>query len=200
MSRVLDKLKFPQKTEQNLGSRKDVWCMFCRAFRHNVEQSTTLGHQLAELAKDGFLKEYLEESQERPQGEVVLKELVHETSTHRELNTIFGEFSRGGSSATKHKLYVYAVMSLETRKPDCAQEPALCFTGDDLEDVVSHENDLVVISVVTVGRKVHRVLIDQGSSVDMMFWETFVSLQVSPNQLRPYDGCLVGFAGDQVEV
>ena len=91
-------------------------------------------------------------------------------------------------------------MSLETRKPDRVQEPTLCFTGDDLEDVVSHENDLVVISVVTVGRKVHRVLIDQGSSVDMMFWETFVSLQVSPNQLRPYDGCLVGFAGDQVEV
>ena len=58
----------------------------------------------------------------------------------------------------------------------------------------------MVISVVKVGRKVHRVLIDQGSSSDVMFWETFTNLQISSDQLRPYDGCLVGFARDQVEV
>ena len=34
----------------------------------------------------------------------------------------------------------------------------------------------------------------------MMFWVTFNNLQLSPDQLRPYDGCLFGFAGDQVEV
>jgi len=58
----------------------------------------------------------------------------------------------------------------------------------------------VVISVVTAGRRVHRVLVDQGSSVDVMFWLTFNKLQLSPDQLRPYTGCLYGFAGDQVEV
>jgi len=51
-----------------------------------------------------------------------------------------------------------------------------------------------------VGRRVHRVLIDQGSSVDVMFWGTFNKLRLSPDQLRPYDDCLFGFAGDQVEV
>ena len=34
-------------------------------------------------------------------------------------------------------------------------------TRADLQDVVPHDNDPVVISVVTVGRKVHRVLVDQ---------------------------------------
>jgi len=33
-----------------------------------------------------------------------------------------------------------------------------------------------------------------------MFWSTFNKLQLSPDQLRPYDGYLYGFAGDQVEV
>jgi len=33
-----------------------------------------------------------------------------------------------------------------------------------------------------------------------MFWVTFNNLWLSPDQLRPYDGCLFGFAGDQVEV
>jgi len=33
-----------------------------------------------------------------------------------------------------------------------------------------------------------------------MFWSTFNKLQLSPDLLRPYTGCLYGFAGDQVEV
>jgi len=58
----------------------------------------------------------------------------------------------------------------------------------------------VVISVVTAGRKVHRVLVDKGSSTDVIFWKTFNKLQLSPNMLRPYTGLLYDFVGDQVEV
>jgi len=89
-----------------------------------------------------------------------------------------------------------AVMSLDMRIPDHSLEPTLCFMSSDLEDMVPHEDDSMVIYVVTVGRKVHRVLIDQVSSADVMFWGTFTNLQLSPDQLRPYDGCLVGFARD----
>ena len=76
----------------------------------------------------------------------------------------------------------------------------LAFTKADLRDVVPHDNDPVVISVVTAGRKVHRVLVNQGSSADVMFWSTFNKLQLSPDLLKPYTRCLYGFAGDQVEV
>jgi len=58
----------------------------------------------------------------------------------------------------------------------------------------------VVISVVTAGRKVHKVLVDQGSSADVMFWSTFNKLRLSPDLFRPYRGCLYGFADNQVEV
>ena len=87
-------------------------------------------------------------------------------------------------------------MGVEAREPDQSAEPDLYFTKDDLRDMVPHNNDPVVISVVTVGRRVHRVLIDQGSSADVMFWSTFNKLQLSPDQLRPYDDCLFGFAGE----
>jgi len=33
-----------------------------------------------------------------------------------------------------------------------------------------------------------------------MFWSTFNKLQLSLEKLRPYDDCLYGFVGDQVEV
>jgi len=91
-------------------------------------------------------------------------------------------------------------MAVKAREPDQLPEPDLYFTKADLQDVVPHDNDPVVVSVVTVARRVHRVLIDQGSLGDIMFWSTFNKLQLSPNQLRPYDDCLYGFAGDHVEV
>jgi len=34
----------------------------------------------------------------------------------------------------------------------------------------------------------------------VVFWGTFTNLHLSPDQLRSYDGCLISFAGDQVEV
>ena len=33
-----------------------------------------------------------------------------------------------------------------------------------------------------------------------MFWSTFNKLRLSPDLLRPYTGCLYGFADNQVEV
>ena len=44
------------------------------------------------------------------------------------------------------------------------------------------------------------MLVDQGSSADVMFWSTFNKLQLSPDLLRPYTGCFYDFAGDQMEV
>jgi len=68
------------------------------------------------------------------------------------------------------------MMAVEAGEPDQSLEPDLIFMKADLQDVVPHDNDLVVISVVTTGRKVHRILIDQGSSTDVMFWSTFNKL------------------------
>jgi len=91
-------------------------------------------------------------------------------------------------------------MSAEAQRADDAFDVDLVFTKADLQDVVAHDNDPMVISVVTAGRKVHRVLVDQGSLADVMFWMTFNKLQLSPDMLRPYTGCMYGFAGDQMEV
>jgi len=91
-------------------------------------------------------------------------------------------------------------MLVEAQRADDAFDVDLVFTRADLQDVVPHDNDPVVILIVTARRKVHRVLVDQGSSTDVMFWTTFNKLHFSPDMLRPYTGCLYGFAGDEVEV
>ena len=77
-------------------------------------------------------------------------------------------------------------MAVKVQQVDQTPDVDLVFTKADLQDVIPHDNDPMVISLLTTGRKVHRVLVDQGSSADVMFLITFNQLQLSTDQLRPY--------------
>ena len=197
---IAERLKMPTKTEKVLGPHKDAWCEFHQAFGHPIRNCLVLGPQLDELVKSGFLNDYLTKSQ----GPVTLtmsgEDQGHEMRVHGEIRTISGGFSGGGCTASQGKRYTRSVMSIEEQVVDDVLDVDLAFTKADLRDVIPHDKDPVVISVVTAGRKVHRVLVDQGSSTDVMFWSTFNKLQLSPDKLRPYTKGLYEFAGDQVEV
>jgi len=146
--------------------------------------------------KNDFLKDYLVGSSTVAALTVPEEDQAHEMSIHGEVHTISGGFSGGWPTASQRKRYVRSVNSIAEEGLDDPWESNLVFTKTDLRDVVPHGNDHVVISVVTAGRKVHRVLMDQGSYANVMFWSTFNKLQLSPDLLRPYTGCLYGFAGD----
>jgi len=66
-------------------------------------------------------------------------------------------------------------MAIEVQEAYQTPDVDLVFTKADCQDVVLHDNDPVVISIVTAGRRVHHVLMDQGSSANVMFWSTFNS-------------------------
>jgi len=126
--------------------------------------------------KSGFLKDYRQE----PQGDQALASTKvdqgHEVSIHDEINTISRGFSGGGCTASQWKKYAREVMVVEVQEADHTPDVDLVFTKADRQDIIPHDNDPVVISVVTAGRRVHRVLVDQESSADVMFWSTFNKL------------------------
>ena len=197
---VAGRLKSPPKTDKRLGPSKNAWCEFHQTFGHSLRNCLTLGFQLDELVRNSFLKDYLQEPQGALTSAAPTGDQGHEVPIHGEISTIVGGFSKGVCTASQRKKYARGVMTIEAQESDQTPKPDLVFTKTDLQDVVPHNNDPVVIFVVTVGRKVHCVLVDQGSSNDMMFRSTFNKLHLSPDQLRPYDDCLYGFVGDQVEV
>jgi len=134
--------------------------------------------------KSGLLRDYLLEKQRTKDAAATGGGPGHEVPVHGEVHTIVGGFSGGGCTASQRRRYVRTVMSVEAPRTDEAFDVNLVFTKADLEDVVPYDNDSVVISAVTTGRKVPRVLVDQGSSTDVMFWTTFNKLQLSLNMLR----------------
>ena len=173
---VADRLKSPPKTDKRLGPSKDTWCEFHQAFGHDLRNCLALGFQLDELVRNGFLKEYLQEPQGVSMSAALAGDQGHEVPIHEENNTIVGGFSGGGCTASQRSKYARGVITMEAQRSNQTLEPDLIFTKTDLQDVVPHDNDPMVISVVTVGRKEHRVLVDQGSSADVMFWSTFNKL------------------------
>ena len=144
-----------------------------------------LGHQLAELVKSGFLADYLRESPGVRASGSQAGEQQHEIPVHGEVQTIAGGFSGGGCIASQRRRYARSVMAVDSVDEGHFPEVDITFRKADLRDVVPHDNDPVVISLITAGRRVHRVLVDQGSSADVMFWSSFNKLELSPDLLRP---------------
>jgi len=60
---IAERLKMPAKTDKKLGPNKNAWCEFHQTFGHPIRNCLALGHHLDELVKNGFLKDYLVESQ-----------------------------------------------------------------------------------------------------------------------------------------
>jgi len=57
----------------------------------------------------------------------------------------------------------------------------------------------MVITVQIENFSVMKTLIDQGSSVDVLYWSTFKKLCIPDSEVQPYDDQVVGFSGERVD-
>jgi len=111
---------------------KNAWCEFQQAYGHPTRNCLALAHQLDELVKIDFLKDYLQESQEDQVLVAAGVDHGHEVPIHGEINTIFGGFSGGGCTTSQRKKYAREVMTVEVQEADNTPEVYLVFTKADL--------------------------------------------------------------------
>ena len=76
--------------------------------------------------------------------------------------------------------------------------PPIIFTDDDFHGLDHQQDDPMVITVEIENYAVKKVLVDQGSSVDMLYWATYQKLQLSDTAMVSYDEPIYGFYGEQV--
>ena len=74
----------------------------------------------------------------------------------------------------------------------------ITFTNSDFAGTDPNQDDPMVITIKLQSFAVKKVLVDQGSSMDILYWKTFQKLQISPEDLTPYDDPIYGFAGERV--
>ena len=59
-------------------------------------------------------------------------------------------------------------------------------------------NDPLVIMLTIEGYNTRRVLMDNGSSANVMYMTTFQQMTLDPKRLKPFESPLVSFSGDCV--
>ncbi|VFQ64914.1 unnamed protein product [Cuscuta campestris] len=118
------------------------------------------------------------------------------------IGMIFGG-PEGGDSVEQRKnwvrsIYVGEVSAEPPRRKHTRREP-IVFTDRDLPPTGEDHNDPLVITMDINGVDVARVLVDTGSSVNILYLETFQKLRLCRTQLEPLKTPLSGFTGDTVE-
>ena len=72
------------------------------------------------------------------------------------------------------------------------------FSEEDARGVKQPHDDPLVIMVMIEGFNTRRVLMDNGSSTDIIYIPAFQQLKVDQKRLRPFDSPLVSFSRDKV--
>jgi predicted RNase H-like nuclease (RuvC/YqgF family) len=60
------------------------------------------------------------------------------------------------------------------------------------------QTDALVLSLAIANHKIHRILIDIGSSADILYRSAFEQMKIDLNKVIPAKHLLVGFTGEQV--
>ncbi|XP_050266505.1 uncharacterized protein LOC126710164 [Quercus robur] len=76
--------------------------------------------------------------------------------------------------------------------------PMLGFSDEDKDGTIQPHNDALVITLRIGGYDVKRVLVDQGSAVEIMYPDLYKGLNLKPEDLAAYDSPLVSFDGKTV--
>jgi len=103
----------------------------------------------------------------------------------------------GGSSNSARKRHRHAVhqVNLVSVRP---RMPPITFTDKDFKGIDPTQDDPMVISVDIDNFTIKKALVDQGSSVDILYWKTFKAMRIPVEEMMPYNNHVVGFSGERV--
>ena len=76
--------------------------------------------------------------------------------------------------------------------------PIIEFSEDDARHLHHLHDDALIVSIRVGDYNTHRVLVDNGSSTDILYYPTFQQMRIDRKRLIPTNAPLVGFGGTRV--
>ena len=120
-----------------------------------------------------------------------------------EIHVISGGFAGGGESSSARKAHLRNIRSGEIMEVQVvSKQPQLdttiTFSDSDLEGCQHPHDDPLVIRAVVANKTIHWVLVDNGSSSDIIFTSAFDKMGIGRGKLEPVNTYLRGFSGEKV--
>ena len=119
-----------------------------------------------------------------------------------EIRIIIGGNSMGQSSKSK-KTYLKVVQNIQLSGPSprtsSVDESAISFTDEHAERIHHPHDDAIVITLLIADYATRRVLINNGSSADILYYPAFQQMRLGRDQLCPVCSPLIGFGRMKVQ-
>ncbi|KAF8093089.1 hypothetical protein N665_0391s0003 [Sinapis alba] len=116
-------------------------------------------------------------------------------SVFRRVNVILGGSPICNSSVKAIKEYQRNAVSAHRWPTKHEAETFVTFSDLDLTYIDYRHNDPLLVELQIGTCEVTRVLIDTGSSVDLIFRQTLIKMKVDPKNIKPSSRALTGFNG-----
>ena len=194
-------LKWPEKMKGDPNKRnRNKYCRFHRDHGHDTDECFDLKQQIENLIRQGKLRNFLG----RDYKDKKLKAKVEESSRPPlgEIRMIVGGGSTGQSSRSR-KMYLKVVQNVQlserSPKTRTLDEQATTFTNEDASRIHHPHDDAIVITLLITDYSTRRVLVDNGSSADILYYPVFQQMNLGRDQLHPVHSPLVGFGGMKVQ-
>ncbi|XP_028068899.1 uncharacterized protein LOC114271482 [Camellia sinensis] len=178
-------------------------CTYHQDRGHMTQNCRALKQHLEDLVVAGHLRDYIDQDKEvtkpgnpPPEPNIehpprLIINVIHGTTTQEPEETLKEEIAKA--------VQIQQVMSVEPalKKVRTVPKSPLCtvsFTRKDLKGIQHPHTDALIITV-GIGKRfdVKRVLVDQGSAADILYYDLFRKLGLSEQHLTPAAAPIVGF-------
>ncbi|XP_040994331.1 uncharacterized protein LOC121240872 [Juglans microcarpa x Juglans regia] len=123
-----------------------------------------------------------------------------------ESRTVAGGFASGGVTTSSrkahtckaryHEVYIVDKPSKHTR---LGTTPTISFGDEDCQGILYPHDDALIVTLLIANYTTRRILIDNGSSANILFCDAFAKIDISPVRLCPSPTPLKGFSGEVVQ-
>ena len=116
---------------------------------------------------------------------------------------ISGGFAGGGESNSARKAHLRSIRPTEIGEIHSVSklprlDTSITFSNSDLKGCQHPHDDPLVVRAVVANKIVHRVLVDNGSSADIIFASAFDKMDIGRERLEPVNTHLRGFSREKV--
>ena len=177
------------------------YCEFHRDHGHRTDDCIQLRKEIEYLIRCGHLRRYVaSEGQEQVQPPP-----PHQpTPTQHqpplgEIHVISEGFAGGGESSSSRKAHLHSIRSGETLEVQTVSklprlDTTITFSDFDMEGCQHPHDNPLVIKAIVANKTIHKVLVDNGSSADIIFALAFDKMGIGRKKLGPVNACLHGFS------
>ncbi|WOL11030.1 hypothetical protein Cni_G19791 [Canna indica] len=195
---------------------------FHDTYGQNTNDCVVLGEQIEDPVREGRLDRYIDrmrgrnrdrnnhDHRRRSRGRMLQghpRRHHNDNRTTRSANEtrevidhIASGFAGGGETRLARKRSFQTIMTIDdAARPQMPTIKALIisFFESDFREIDKNLHDRVVISVIADNFIVMKVLVDRGSSADILLYYMFRRMQLIKGSLHPFNRDLIGFSGNR---